>query len=148
MRYQIFGTDLTQRPYLRFIGDEDIEQMDAEAVMNYINKFYHIKKDYEIAQKDSSIAFPGSGEGIEVKLLLAKDKHGSYSLFMQKKAALKRIGLLVPEIHPIFNIKMFIESIIKINNNYQYSKIADQLLFKIRPINNPGYIVNSIQDYV
>jgi len=143
MRYNIYGTDLNQRPYLRFISDEDIEQMDAEAVMNYIDKFYLIKKDYEMAHKDSSIAFPGSGEGIEVKLLLAKDKHGSYSLFMQKKAALKRIGLLVPEIHPIFNIRYLIESVYRINNSYN-----EYIYSKIRPINNAGYIVNSIQDYI
>jgi hypothetical protein len=143
MRYQIFGTDLTQRPYLRFISDEDIEQKDAEGVMNYIDKFYHIKKDYDKARKDSSIAFPGSGEGIEVELLLAKDKHGSYSLFMKKKAALKRIGLLIPEIHPIFNIKMLMESIY---NNYIDS--LPRLTYAIRSINNTGYIVNSIQDYV
>ena len=144
MRYQIYGADLAQTPYLRFISDEDVDQMNAEDVMNYIDKFYQIKRYYEASLKDSSRAFPGQpAGGGDVKLFLAKDKHGSYSLFMQKQPALRRIGLLVPETHPIFNIKKLMEAI--------YSNYLDEkphLIYTIRLLKGTGYLNDSIQDYI
>lgn len=100
MRYKIYGNDLTAVPYVRNLNLTDDTSADDILIIitkfwNSANVFYHDLKK----------------EGKEPTLVLGSDKNEGLSLFSrfsyaQSTATLRRIGVLLPESHPLFNFTL------------------------------------------
>lgn len=93
MRYKIYGDDIFayEPPFVRSLDITD--EMDEYDIINYINKFWKVRHYYDTAK----------GEGKNPKLIVGSDKDGCLTLFLKTDASLKRLGILLPETHPLFN---------------------------------------------
>ena len=93
MRYKIYGDDIFayEPPFVRSLDITD--EMDEYDIINYINKFWKVRHYYDTAK----------GEGKKPKLIIGSDKDGCLTLFLKTYASLRRLGILLPETHPLFN---------------------------------------------
>ena len=93
MRYKIYGMDVFayEPPFVRSLDITD--EMNEYDIINIINKFWKVRHYYDTL-KD---------EGKNPKLIVGSDKDGCLTLFLKTDTSLKRLGILLPETHPLFN---------------------------------------------
>lgn len=129
MRYKIYGNDLTAIPYVRNLnltddtGADDILSIAAK-FWNSANRFYYDPEK----------------EGKELTLILGSDKNEGLTLFSHLKGssvgALKRICVLLPESHPLFNFTLIERRINKFVRSSSVSEI------------NLTYFLKQIEDFI
>jgi exopolysaccharide biosynthesis protein len=95
--------------------------MDEYDIINYINKFWKVRHYYDTAK----------GEGKKPKLIIGSDKDGCLTLFLNTDASLRRLGILLPETHPLFN----------------HSTIWNARLRKV-PASQIKYFIDQVQQFV
>ena len=121
MRYKIYGTDVfaSEPPYVRSLDITD--EMDEYDIINLINKFWNIRHHYNRAED----------EGKNPKLIVGSDKDGCLTLFLRTEVSLRRLGMLLPETHPLFN----------------NSTIWNARLRKV-PVSQIKYFIDQVQQFV
>jgi len=121
MRYKIYGTDVfaSEPPYVRSLDITD--EMDEYDIIDHINKFWNIRHHYNRAED----------EGKNPKLIVGSDKDGCLTLFLRTEVSLRRLGILLPETHPLFN----------------HSTIWNARLRKV-PASQIKYFIDQVQQFV
>jgi len=121
MRYKIYGADVSasEPPYVRSLDITD--EMDEYDIINLINKFWKVRHYYDTAK----------GEEKNPKLIIGSDKDGCLTLFLKTDASLKRLGMLLPEVHPLFN----------------HSTVWNARLRKV-PVSQIKYFIDQVQQFV
>ena len=121
MRYKIYGTDVFayEPPFVRSLDITD--EMDEYDIIHLINKFWNIRHHYNRAED----------EGKDPKLIVGSDKDGCLTLFLRTGASIRRLGMLLPETHPLFN----------------HSTIWNARLRKV-PVSQIKYFIDQVQQFV
>lgn len=136
MRYIIYGYDLTHTtaPFVRNLNLTD--ETDANDILIIIAQYWNSANRFYYDQKR---------DGIEPTLILASDKNKGLTLFSQFSyndndenyiAPLRRIGVLLPESHPLFNFTLIYT---RINRFVRSGPVSE--------VNFP-YFLKQIEDFV
>ena len=122
MKYKIYGDDFFSRPFVRRLDLP--EDPSASDVLKVIGKFWNTVKFHRAADRPDDV-------------FLAKDKNGCLSLFIKKDVAIRRLGTLLPETHPVYNYDTMLKNIHKMKS------------VRIAPfLTSIKYLLDNISDYV
>lgn len=122
MKYKIYGDDFFYKPFIRRLDlPEDPSTMDA---IEAIGKFWNTVKFHKAADRPDDV-------------FLAKDKNGCLSLFIKKDVAIRRLGSLLPETHPVYNYDIMLHTIHKMK-----SARVSAILGSVK------YLLDNTSDYV
>ena len=134
MRYKIYGNDLlSEAPFVRKLTLTD--DMTPEDILNIIGKFWGSANSFYHKH------IKGEEQKQKPTLTLGSDKDGCLTLFSRfafdsNVATLKRVGVLLPETHPLFNF-----SVISIRiNRFVRSGPVSGINFR--------YFLNQIENFI
>ena len=134
MRYNIYGDDLLDIPYIRNLTlTDDMGVLDILEIIgkfwNSANSFYHDRGNKEGEKKPA--------------LTLGSDKNGCLTLFSRfsydgaSLPTLRRVGVLVPESHPLFNFTLLY---VRINRFVRSGPVSEiNIPYFLKQIENFSY---------
>ena len=102
MRYKIYGNDINSPPFVRKLQITD--SMEASDIYDIIKKFW-TPNIYISAQREYERT---KDENKKPELFLGSDKDKCLSLLVHTGSSIRRLGILLPETHPLFNFEVLV----------------------------------------